>query len=130
MRRSRAGGESNIIMARLPYNPKLTKLARSLRKNMTPFEKIMWYEFLSTHIHRFMRQRPIDNYIVDFYCASKKLVIEIDGDSHGSNDSRNYDIKRTRVLEYFGLKVIRFTNKEITESFESVCEEINKALDN
>ena len=86
-------------MRRLPYNPKLTNRARSLRRNMTPPEKKLWYEFLSQHDKRFLRQRPIDNYVVDFYCAGADLVIEIDGDSHGSQDAKEYDNQRTATLK-------------------------------
>jgi very-short-patch-repair endonuclease len=64
----------------LPYNPKLVERAKNLRKNMTPAEKKLWYSYLRNFKFRVLRQKPIDNFIVDFYCAKLKLVIEIDGD--------------------------------------------------
>ncbi len=79
----------------LPYNPKLIERARELRKNMTPAEKKLWYYCLSQFSRRVLRQRPIDNYIVDFYCPVLRLVIEIDGESHFTDDGKTYDQQRT-----------------------------------
>ncbi len=114
---------------RLPYNQKLKEIAKDLRKNMTKAEKKLWYEFLSSHKKRFLKQRPIDNYIVDFYCASCKLVIEIDGDTHFTKEGIEYDKERTAVLQGYGLKVVRFTNPEVLESFDAVCEIIDKNIE-
>jgi very-short-patch-repair endonuclease len=105
----------------LPYNPQLVARARQMRKNPTVAEKKLWHEFLRTYKPRFLRQRPIDNYIVDFYCAQLKLVIEIDGDIHFTDEGLEYDEKRTRLLEGYGLKVMRFTNTEVLENFAAVC---------
>ena len=68
-----------------------------------------------------LRQRPIDNFIVDFYCAALGLVIEIDGDSHFTEEGKVYDAERTSVLEGYGLRVVRFTNVEVFQEFEGVC---------
>jgi very-short-patch-repair endonuclease len=68
-----------------------------------------------------LRPRPIDNFIVDFYCAALKLVIEIDGDSHFTEQGKQYDAERTAILEGYGLRVIRFTNVEVLQNFEGVC---------
>ena len=92
-----------------------------MRKNPTPAEKKLWVGFLRTFKPRFLRQRPIDNYIVDFYCAQLKLVIEIDGDIHFTDEGMEYDERRTRLLEGYGLKVMRFTNTEVLENFPAVC---------
>jgi very-short-patch-repair endonuclease len=105
----------------LPYNPQLVAWAREMRKNPTPAEKKLRYEFFSSYKPRFLRQRPIDNYIADFYCSQLKLVIEIDGDSHFSDEGLEYDQARTHILEGYGLKVMRFTNKEVLENFDGVC---------
>jgi very-short-patch-repair endonuclease len=78
---------------------------------MTVAEKKIWYSYLRSFPFRVLRQKPIDNFIVDFYCAKLKLVIEIDGDSHYTNEGREYDIERTKILAGYGLKVIRFSNK-------------------
>ena len=105
----------------LPYNPNLVSRARELRKNMTPAEKKLWYEYLRNFPLRVLRQRPIDHFIVDFYCPSLKLVIEVDGDSHFTEEGLEYDRERTQRLESYGLTVIRFTNQQILQDFESVC---------
>ena len=94
----------------LPYNRKLVEKAKELRKSMTPAERMLWYGYLRTFKFRVLRQRPIDNFIVDFFCAQLKLVIEVDGESHFTNDSKDYDWERTQILEGYGLKVLRFTN--------------------
>jgi very-short-patch-repair endonuclease len=108
------------------YNPKLKERARELRKNMTLVETKLWLQFLRTHPSKFLRQKPLDNYIVDFYCANSRLVIEIDGDSHFTDQSREYDKTRTKSLEKYGLKVLRFTNLELLNNFDGACEEIEK----
>ena len=108
----------------LPYNPKLVQRARELRKNMTKAERKLWYEYLRNFPLRVHRQRPIDHFIVDFYCPKLKLVIEIDGESHNSKQAQIYDAERTRRLEGYGLKVIRFTNEEVLTNFEGVCDVI------
>ena len=110
----------------LPYNPNLKDRARELRKNMTTAEKKLWYQFLRNSQYSVLRQRPIDNYIVDFYCPSLNLVIEIDGDSHFTEEGLEYDKERTKILENYGLKVFRFNNFEVLRNFESVCEEIER----
>jgi len=121
----RAGVE--IIM--LSYNKKLKQWTQELRKNATPQENKLWYEFLRKHPCRFTRQKPIDNYIVDFLCPSKKLVIEIDGSQHFTDDGLKYDGIRTDLLMKHGLHVMRFTNTQINTSFNAVCEEIQKYID-
>ncbi len=105
----------------LPYNPKLGDRAKELRKNMTKAERKLWYDYLRHLSTRFYRQRPIDNFIVDFYCPALKLVIEIDGDTHNSQDARDYDLERSQRLEGYGLQVVRFTNEEVLADFEGVC---------
>ena len=113
----------------LPYNRNLLNRAKELRKNMALAEKKLWYEFLRTFPFRVLRQKPIDNFIVDFYCAKLKLVIEVDGDSHFSPEAQAKDEARTNILQGYGLKVIRFTNDDVLGNFEAVCEEIQGYLD-
>ena len=112
----------------LPYNPKLIEKAKELRKNMTSAEKKLWNNYLRTLKIRFLRQRPIDNFIVDFYCAKLKLVIEIDGETHFTNEAKIYDAQRTLILQGYELKVIRFTNEEVFKNFEGVCEYIENLI--
>ncbi len=112
----------------LPYNPENVEKARILRKNETPAERKLWREFLSRHRLRFLRQRPIDHYIVDFYCASEKIAIEVDGHSHNTVQQKENDKIRTVLLNLYGVKVIRFTNIEVLESFEDICKRIDSEL--
>lgn len=112
----------------LPYNQNLVERAKQLRKNMTPAEKKLWYEYLRSFKFRVLRQRPIDHFIVDFYCPSLKLVIEIDGDTHFTTYGQEYDIERTRILEGYGLRVMRFTNQQVMNEFEVVCGMIEHSI--
>ena len=102
-------------------NKKLTPNAQTLRKNMTKEEKHLWYDYLSTYPIKFYRQKVIDKYIVDFYCAKAKLVIELDGSMHYEEEGIKYDNERTQILEEHGLTVVRIPNFEITTNFEGVC---------
>lgn len=111
-----------------PYNPDNVKKADYLRKNMTKAECKLRFEFLQHHPYKFYRQRPIDHFIVDFYCSKADLVIEIDGETHASDDAREYDAMRTALLELYGLRMVRFTNWEVFNEFESVCNQIEVVL--
>lgn len=113
----------------LPYNPALNNKAKHLRKNMTKHEKKLWYEFLSKLDIRFLRQKIIDNYIVDFYCAKHKLVIEIDGSQHYTDDGIAYDNIKEDILSLYNIKIIRFTNLEVDKYFDIVCHKISDAID-
>ena len=109
----------------LPYNKSLTTLARKNRKNPTPAEYKIWNEVLRVRQlsrFKFLRQKPVACYIVDFYCSELRLVIEIDGDSHG--DSPAYDAKRTEVLNTHGLTVIRYANTDVMSNIEGVYENL------
>ena len=104
--------------------------ARSLRKNMTKQESKLWQYLRKRSINnfKFRRQYPIGNYIVDFACLEKRLVIEIDGGQHNQSDNILYDQNRTQYIEKCGYKVIRFWNNEIENNIEGVYEEILKYL--
>ena len=110
----------------VPYNPKLKQRARELRKNMTQAEQKIWKEFLRYFKFRVYRQKPIHNYIVDFYCPKLKLVIEIDGEYHTEEEIKYYDINRTHVFNSMELSVLRFKNKDVIENFSVVCKEIEE----
>jgi very-short-patch-repair endonuclease len=112
----------------LPYDHRLIPRAKELRKNMTAAERKLWHQYLRTFEFRVFRQRPIDYFIVDFYCPTLKLVIEIDGDSHYTEQGQDYDQERNQRLEGYGLKVIRFTNQQVLENFEGVCEAIGGVI--
>ncbi len=113
----------------LPYDPKLTALARSNRKTPTPAEQKIWYEVLSHRqfaSYKFLRQKPINRYIVDFYCSTLRLVIEIDGDSHA--ESLKYDIERTQILQHYGLTVIRYSNHDVMHNISGVYEDLARQI--
>ena len=108
------------------YTDRLRSAARALRKNMTPQEKHLWYDFLKNYPVKFYRQRPICGYIVDFFCVRARLIIELDGSQHYTEDGEEYDTIRTEILNENGLTVLRFTNPQVNREFESVC----MAIDN
>ena len=112
----------------LNYNKNNIPLAKNLRKNATPWENHLWYDFLSQYKVRFQRQKAIDNFIADFYCHKAKLVIEIDGSGHFIKENIKKDEFRTEILEGYDLKVIRFTNLQIDTNFRGVCEYIDTVV--
>ncbi|MDD2536903.1 MAG: DUF559 domain-containing protein [Candidatus Absconditabacteria bacterium] len=118
-------GTEGVRKHYIDYNPNLKPLARELRNNMTQAEKNLRYHFLSECEYKFQRQKPIDQYIVDFFCDKLQLIIEIDGDSHYEDKAIKHDIRRTKTLEALGFKVIRFTNEEVLTNFEAVCNTIS-----
>ena len=109
----------------MSISPKLIYASRELRKNMTKEEKTLWYQFLKQYPIRFYRQRVIGRFIVDFYCAKAKLVIELDGSQHYIGNGPAYDKERTEILKARGLTVLRFTNKDVNDHFKEVCEYID-----
>ena len=102
--------------------------AKILRKNMTKEESHLWYDFLRTYPVRFSRQKVLGKYIADFYCAEAKLIIELDGSGHYTDDGRQYDEERTAFLQAYGITVIRITNREIHQNFRGVCEYIEQLV--
>ncbi len=111
-------------------NSDLTSNAQSLRKNMTPEERHLWYDFLCHLDVPFKRQRVIEHYIVDFYCASAKLVIELDGSQHFTERGKNHDIVRDNFLAKYGLKVLRYSNRMVSNNFDDVCSDILNHITN
>ena len=104
----------------IPYNKKLVQNARSLRKNMTPEERHLWYDFLKRLPVTVKRQHNIENYIVDFYIAEKKLVIELDGEQHLMPGNVEKDEKRDADLQKWGITVLRFHNSSVRKDFSMV----------
>ena len=109
-------------------NKALVPFAKRLRSEMTKEERHLWYDFLRTYPHRFQRQKILGLYIADFYCASAKLVIELDGSQHFEESNQLYDSDRTAFLKELGLKVLRIPNNEINQNFSGVCEYIDLAV--
>ena len=110
------------------HNLKLVPNARSLRKNMTKEERHLWYDFLKNYPIRFSRQKILGRYIVDFYSAKAKLVIELDGSQHYEDAEIKHDAERTKFLEQYGLRIIRIPNNEINSNFYGVCEYIDNEI--
>lgn len=107
----------------ITYNSKLKELARDLRKQGIYSEVVLWKELKGKKMgFDFHRQKPIDDYIVDFYCSELMLAIEVDGNSH--NDKSEYDKKRQRRLESLGISVLRFKDFEVTKNVSAVIENI------
>lgn len=113
---------------RIPKDSTKLETARRLRREMTPHERKLWYLFLQKYPVKIYKQRIVDKYIVDFYCAAAKLVIELDGSQHYEEQAMSDDAERTNVLEQYGLKVIRYSNREIDREFSSVCEQIDQII--
>jgi very-short-patch-repair endonuclease len=114
----------------IPYNQSLTQKARENRKNPTPAEQKLWVEVLQGNKFlglKFTRQKPLDEYIVDFYCRDYMLAIEIDGDSHGEQE--DYDQKRTEDLNVLSVTVIRFTNEEVMRNIQGVYEDLQRKIE-
>ena len=95
---------------------------------MTPWERKLWHCFLKTYPVRFQRQKTIENYIADFYCAKAGLIVELDGSGHYETEAQQKDAIRTLHLERLGLKVIRFCNRDIDKNFYGVCTVINEEV--
>ena len=102
-------------------NHKLLPRVKELRREMTPQERHLWYDFLRDYPVKVYKQRIIDSFIADFYCSSAKLVIEIDGAQHFSEEGLLRDRVRTEIIERYGVQVLRFTNHEVDSQFEAVC---------
>ena len=109
-------------------NAKLTNISKALRRQMTKEEKHLWYDFLKLLPTTCHRQKIIDCFVVDFYCAEARLVIEIDGSQHYTESGIQQDEFRTEILEGYGLRVIRFTNHQIDHNFRGVCEYIDSVV--
>ena len=112
----------------LDYNKRNIILAKNLRKNATPQENHLWYDFLSSYPIRFQRQKAIDNFIADFYCHKAKLIIEIDGLQHSTEEGKKNDEFRTEILESYNLKVVRISNRQINTNFRGVCAYIDSVV--
>ena len=107
-------------------NKRIFQRAVELRNNMTLAEKVLWEELKrkETFNVRFKRQHPIDIFVVDFYCHKYKLAIEVDGDIHLREEVQEYDDGRSHDIEKFGIKILRFKNKEVLENIEMVKQRI------
>ena len=114
----------------LPYNRNLKQHSRQLRKNMTDAERHLWAKIRMKHLkgYQFYRQKPIGDYIVDFFCPKAKLVIEVDGSYHLVGEKIEYDRIRDEYLNSLGLRILRFTNTDILTHIEGVIESIEEGI--
>ncbi|MBI5962726.1 MAG: endonuclease domain-containing protein [Chloroflexi bacterium] len=120
---------------RLRIHPTIRQFARELRQPQTPAETTLWNLLRNRNLkYKFRRQHPIDFFIIDFYCAEAKLLIEIDGASHLEKEQQEYDQARTEYLEAIGYKVIRFTNDDVRYNIHAVVtgimEEVESRINN
>ena len=102
--------------------------ARRLRREMTPHERKLWYLFLRRYPVKIYKQRIIGRFIVDFYCASARLVIELDGSQHYTEQGKCYDKERTAMIEAYGVQVLRFSNREVDSNLAGVCQTIAQTI--
>ena len=112
----------------IPKNNNLLENARRLRREMTPHEKHLWYDFLRYYPVKIYKQRIIDNFIADFYCHRARLVIEIDGAQHFTSEGKKHDALRTEIIEKYGIHVLRFSNAQVENSFQDVCFTIDRII--
>ena len=114
--------------ATVTKNYKMLHTARALRRNLTPQEHKLWYAFLRSYPVKIYKQRIIESFVVDFYCAEARLVIELDGSQHYTEKGRAYDAERTAILQQYDLLVLRFANNAIDRHFDAVCEQIHSTI--
>lgn len=110
----------------IPYNPKLKELARELRNNSTKAEIILWLKLKGKQMYGydFHRQKPIDNYILDFFCYELMLGIEVDGYSHEFLEVYNKDVVKEKKMNEIGIAVLRFSDNEVLRDMENVIRAI------
>jgi very-short-patch-repair endonuclease len=125
-------GESNeerdINRRHYAYREGLKPYAKKLRKEMTKEEVKLWGRYLKDLPITVNRQKSIGKFIVDFYCARAKVVIEVDGSQHFEDDGVQQDVERDRYLKSLGITVLRYSNRDINQNFAGVCEDIDKWL--
>ena len=109
-------------------NPKLKRNAQKLRREMTKEERHLWYDFLKQLPVTVNRQKVIDRYIVDFYCASAKLVIELDGSQHYEDKGAAADRERDNALNQRGITIVRYSNNDVNRNFDGVCADLLRRL--
>ena len=109
-------------------NNDMLDVARKLRRDLTPQERKLWYNFLRGYPVKVYKQRIIESFIVDFYCAEARLVIELDGSQHYTEQGKEYDEERSQILRAYGLKILRFPNNLVDQHFDAVCEQIHNTI--
>ena len=118
-----------MSITNLPYDPRMRERVQELRHKMTPMEKKLWYSFLRTYPVKMYKQRPIRTFVADFYCPLARLVIELDGSQHYTEQGKEYDEQRTAILEQYGVQVFRFTNLDVDRHLDAVCAQIDSTIE-
>ena len=118
-----------MSITNLPYDPRMRERVQELRHKMTPMEKKLWYSFLRTYPVKMYKQRPIRTFVADFYCPLARLVIELDGSQHYTEQGKEYDEQRTAILEQYGVQVLRFTNLDVDQHLDAVCAQIDSTIE-
>jgi very-short-patch-repair endonuclease len=114
----------------IPYNKNLKEPSKSLRDNLTEAERCLWTRLRLKHLgYVFYRQKPIGEYIVDFYCPKARLVVEVDGGGHFTEDEASNDKVRDEYMRSLGLTVLRFSNSEVLKNTDSIAETVHELLD-
>ncbi len=115
----------------LLYKAKLKQTARQLREHMTDAEKCLWTKIRMKQLmgYQFYRQKPVGDYIVDFFCPRAKLVVEVDGSQHLSDEIHEYDQNRDEYMSSLGLRVLRFNNNDVLANINGVVERILESLE-
>lgn len=117
-----------MSITNLPYNGEMNFRAKELRREMTQHERKLWYLFLRKYPVKIYKQRVINSFIADFYCSAARLVIELDGSQHYTDQGEAYDKERDTIIEKYGVVILRFSNLEIDRCFDSVCERIHDTI--
>jgi very-short-patch-repair endonuclease len=114
----------------LSYNKELKQFSRNLRKHMIEAEQRVWSKIRGKQLKgvQFYRQKIIGNFIADFYCAKAALVVELDGGQHYSAEGKEHDRVRNDYMTGIGIKVLRFSDREVFDNLEGVVEEIWRHL--
>lgn len=109
-----------------PYNKNLKQPSRELRKNMTDAELLLWSRLRKKQVKgvQFYRQKPLGNYIVDFYCPAANLIVEVDGGQHYTDEGKTKDRERDNYLASLDLKVLRFSNSDVLKEIDAVLQMI------
>ena len=110
------------------YNGDYRPLAQKLRRNMTRQERHLWYDFLKVHPAVFRRQKQFGHYIVDFYCAGARLVVELDGSQHYEDKGAASDRERDHALNQRGITIVRYSNNDLNKNFDGVCADLVRRL--
>jgi len=116
----------------IPYNVNLKEFSKKLRSNQTLGETLLWMQLQKRQVqgYQFNRQKPLGNHIVDFYCKSLKLVIEVDGGSHHFEEVMVNDVERQKILEQLGMRFLRFSEMDVRKKMDEVLLAIEKTIEN